>query len=131
MNANTLSQDEIDALLRDEIEEKSLEDNPQEDSFSSLAEEKKTGKVNNISFLNDIPMTLTVELGRTKKLIQEVLEIEKGSIVELDRLAGEAVDLFINGKLFAKGEVVVVDENFGIRVVEIVKSKESSHSLEN
>jgi len=143
MNANTLSQEEIDALLEGSLEEKSsldFQSNPSTESqvgnlsenIATASEEKQdVNDLGKISFLHDIPMTLTVELGRTKKKIEEVLEIEKGSIIELDRLAGEAVDLFINGKLFAKGEVVVVDDNFGIRVVNIVKPKERLESLDN
>jgi flagellar motor switch protein FliN/FliY len=73
-----------------------------------------------ISLLLDVPMTLTVELGRTSKLVQEILGLGEGSIIELDKLAGEPVDLLVNGKLIAKGEVVVIDENFGVRVTDIV-----------
>jgi flagellar motor switch protein FliN/FliY len=63
-----------------------------------------------------------VELGRTKKYIKELLGLGEGSIIELDKLAGEPVDLLVNGKLIAKGEVVVIDENFGVRVTDIVSS---------
>lgn len=74
----------------------------------------------NISLLLDVEMTLTVELGRTKQLVQDILGLGEGSIIELDKLAGEPVDLLVNGKLIAKGEVVVIDENFGVRVTDIV-----------
>ncbi|EIT85092.1 flagellar motor switch protein [Fictibacillus macauensis ZFHKF-1] len=76
-----------------------------------------------IERLLDIPLQLTVELGRTRRTIQEILEMAPGSIVELDKLAGEPVDILINQKLVAKGEVVVIDENFGVRVNEIVSRK--------
>lgn len=79
---------------------------------------------NEMSLLMDVPMTLTVELGRTSKLVKEILGLGEGSIVELDKLAGEPVDLLVNGKLFAKGEVVVIDENFGVRVTDIVSPDE-------
>ncbi len=79
---------------------------------------------NEMSLLLDVPMTLTVELGRTSKLVKEILGLGEGSIVELDKLAGEPVDLLVNGKLFAKGEVVVIDENFGVRVTDIVSPDE-------
>ena len=74
-----------------------------------------------ISFeqLKDIPLQLTVELGRTNKSIKEILALKKGSIIELDKIAGEPVDILCNGILIAKGEVVVIDEKFGIRLVEI------------
>jgi len=74
----------------------------------------------NYNLLLDVEMTLTVELGRTNKYVKDVLSLGEGSIIELDKLAGEPVDLLINGKLIAKGEVVVIDENFGVRVTDIV-----------
>ncbi|MBW7858653.1 MAG: flagellar motor switch protein FliN [Leptonema sp. (in: Bacteria)] len=78
----------------------------------------------NLDLLLDVQMTVTVELGRTKKYIKEILLLGEGSILELDKLAGEPVDLLVNGKLIAKGEVVVIDENFGVRVTDIVSSKD-------
>ncbi|MES0488792.1 MAG: flagellar motor switch protein FliN [Leptospirales bacterium] len=74
----------------------------------------------NIDLLMDVQMVLTVELGRTKKYVKDILGLGEGSIIELDKLAGEPVDLLVNGKLIAKGEVVVIDENFGVRVTDIV-----------
>ncbi len=74
----------------------------------------------NLNLLLDIPLKVTVELGRTKKQIKEILELSQGSIIELDKLAGEPVDILVNNKLIAKGEVVVIDENFGVRVTDIV-----------
>lgn len=74
----------------------------------------------NMDLLMDVQMTLTVELGRTKMYIKEILGLGEGSIIELDKLAGEPVDLLVNSKLIAKGEVVVIDENFGVRVTDIV-----------
>jgi flagellar motor switch protein FliN/FliY len=68
----------------------------------------------------DIPLDVTVELGRVRMLIKDVLELASGSIVELDRVAGEPVDLLVNGRLIAKGEVVVIEDNFGIRITEII-----------
>ena len=74
---------------------------------------------NNLGLLMDIPLKVTVELGRTQKQIKDILELSQGSIVELDKLAGEPVDILVNNKLIAKGEVVVIDENFGVRVTDI------------
>ena len=74
----------------------------------------------NYELLLDVQMVLTVELGRTTKYVKDILKLGEGSIIELDKLAGEPVDLLINGKLIAKGEVVVIDENFGVRVTDIV-----------
>ena len=82
------------------------------------------GVAGNINLLLDVPMTLTVELGRTTQMVQEILGLGEGSIIELDKLAGEPVDLLVNGKLIAKGEVVVIDENFGVRVTDIVSPAE-------
>lgn len=74
----------------------------------------------NLGMLLDIPLKITVELGKTKKSIKEILELTHGSIVELDKLAGEPVDILVNGKLIAEGEVVVIEENFGVRVTDII-----------
>jgi flagellar motor switch protein FliN/FliY len=77
-----------------------------------------------LDLIMDVPLRVTVELGRTRMQIRDVLELGKGSVVELDKLAGEPVDLLVNGKLIARGEVVVIDENFGIRVTDIVSPAE-------
>ena len=78
--------------------------------------------VANLSLLYDVPLNVTVELGRAKKLIREILELAPGSILELDKLAGEPVDIYVNQKKIAIGEVVVIDENFGVRVTDIVQA---------
>jgi len=78
----------------------------------------------NIQLLMDVPMQLTVELGRTRRLVKEILSLGEGSIIELDKLAGEPVDLLVNNRLIAKGEVVVIDENFGVRVTDIINPVE-------
>lgn len=78
------------------------------------------GDTGNLGLLMDVSMEMTVELGRTRKLIRDILSIGEGTIMELDKLAGEPVDILVNHKLIAKGEVVVIDENFGVRVTEIV-----------
>ena len=75
----------------------------------------------NISIIRDVPLEVTVELGRTVKAIADILDFAPGTIIELDKLAGEPVDVLVNGKHVAKGEVVVVEENFGVRVTEIIK----------
>ncbi len=83
----------------------------------------------NINLLLDVPMQLTVELGRTRMLIKDILGLGEGSIIELDKLAGEPVDILVNNKLIAKGEVVVIDENFGVRVTDIISPMERINSL--
>ncbi len=87
--------------------------------FSPL-EEVGVDSESGLSVILDVPVQITVELGRTKMLVKEVLQLGEGSIVELDKLAGEPVDVLVNGRLIAKGEVVVIEENFGVRVTEIV-----------
>ncbi len=84
----------------------------------------QSGEQGNISLLMDVYMEMTVELGRTRKLIKEILGMGEGTIIELDKLAGEPVDILVNHKLIAKGEVVVIDENFGVRVTEIISPME-------
>ena len=73
-----------------------------------------------IDMLMDVPLRVTVELGRTQMSVRQVLDLQNGAVVELDRMAGEAVDVLVNDKLMARGEVVVVDDKFGIRITEIV-----------
>ncbi len=75
----------------------------------------------NIDLIMDVPLDVTVELGRTSKSIKEILEFAPGTIIELDKIAGEPIDVLVNGKLVAKGEVVVIEESFGVRVTDIIK----------
>ncbi|MCG3152372.1 MAG: hypothetical protein GEEBNDBF_01669 [bacterium] len=82
-----------------------------------------------IDLLKDVPLTITVELGRQDLTIKEILELSPGALIELNRLAGEPLDLMINGQLFAKGEVVVIDESFGMRITSIVSPEERLQSL--
>lgn len=84
----------------------------------------------NLQLLLDVPLQVTVELGRTKMMIKDILELAKGSLVELEKFAGEPVDILVNGKLVAKGEVVVIDENFGVKVVDIVTPAERIQGLQ-
>lgn len=83
----------------------------------------------NLELILDIQLDVTVELGRTHRKIRDVLELGPGSVVELDRLAGEPVDILVNDKLFAKGEVVVIDENFGVRITDILTIEERIEAL--
>ena len=79
------------------------------------------GQAENMELIMGVPLELSVEIGRTKKLVKDILDFTKGSLVVLDKLAGEQVDLFVNGQCIAKGDVVVVEDNFGIRITEIMK----------
>ncbi len=76
----------------------------------------------NIDLIMDVPLEVTVELGRTRKSIQDILEFAPGTIIELNKIAGEPIDVLVNGKYVAKGEVVVIEESFGVRVTEIIKN---------
>lgn len=76
----------------------------------------------NYEMLVDVPLKVTVELGRSEMTVQDILNLEKGSVIELNRIAGDPVDVFVNDYLIAKGEVVVVDDNFGVRITKIVAS---------
>ncbi|ABJ76190.1 flagellar motor switch protein FliN [Leptospira borgpetersenii] len=89
-------------------------------AFPNLGTASGASNTPNLNLLMDVQMSVTVELGRTKMYIKDILGLGEGSIIELDKLAGEPVDLLVNGKLIAKGEVVVIDENFGVRVTDIV-----------
>jgi flagellar motor switch protein FliN len=94
--------------------------NVQSVQFPNLSPQLSAGEQGNIGLLMDVYMEMTVELGRTKRLIKDILGMGEGTIIELDKLAGEPVDILVNHKLIAKGEVVVIDENFGVRVTEII-----------
>jgi flagellar motor switch protein FliN/FliY len=98
--------------------------NVQAVQFPNLMSHASPQEAGNIGLIMDVSMEMTVELGRTKKLIKEILSMGEGTIIELDKLAGEPVDILVNHKLIAKGEVVVIDENFGVRVTEIVSPQE-------
>ena len=95
--------------------------------FSKTA--SKTETHNDIDFILDIPVQLTVELGRTKIAIKNLLQLAQGSVVELDGLAGEPMDVLVNGCLIAQGEVVVVNDKFGIRLTDIITPSERIRKL--
>lgn len=97
--------------------------------FVPLTQKSVSGFGSKIDLVADIPVRVTVELGRTRKNIADILNMTPGSVIELDKMAGEPVDVLVNSKLIAKGEVVVIDENFGVRITEIVTSAGRVHSL--
>jgi flagellar motor switch protein FliN/FliY len=85
--------------------------------------------IRDLDFILDIPLELSVELGRTKMLVNDLLQLGQGSIVELNKIAGEPLEIYINRKLVARGEVVVVNEKFGVRLTDIVSPMERVKSL--
>ncbi len=102
----------------------------EEATFENFNEDNKGNtKLRDIDFLLDIPLDVSVEIGRTKMQIKELLQLGQGSIVELEKLAGEPVEVLINGRLIARGEVVVVNEKFGVRLTDIVSPSERIRNL--
>lgn len=157
MGDGTLSQDEIDALLSGAsdfglFDEEGKEEKKDEDLGVATEQESAPKKAapapkaksspidlerpisldssGNMGLLLDIKMNLTVELGRTKRPIKDVLGFGRGTVVELEKLNGEPVDIMVNGRLIARGEVVVIDESYGVRVTEIIDPLERYKSLE-
>ncbi len=98
-------------------------------AFQQLSQPASSGEQRNIDLLMDVSLPVSIELGRTKLSISEILALGPGSVVELNKLAGEPVDLLVNQKTVAKGEVVVVDENFGLRITQLVTPEERLKSL--
>jgi flagellar motor switch protein FliN/FliY len=99
-------------------------------NFEELKGEKKESQTkNDIDFLLDIPLEITVELGRTKMLIKDLLQLGQGSVVELEKMAGEPMEILVNNKLVARGEVVVVNEKFGVRLTDIISPTERIRQL--
>ncbi len=132
------SQEELQQELEEELDmEKALEMEramkaQQEISSPSINEfvptqEKKT--MRDIEFILDIPLEVVVVIGRTKILVQELLQLTQGSVVALDKLAGEPMEVYVNGKLIGRGEVVVVNEKFGIRITDIISPQERVKQL--
>ena len=114
----------------------SEENKSDEDKIKRILDQVKAGddslnklKVQNLDFILDIPLEVTVELGRTKVLVKDLLTMGQGSVIELDKLAGEPLEIIVNGKLVAKGEVVVVKEKFGVRLTEIISPIERIETL--
>lgn len=96
--------------------------NVQPVQYQTFDSDQWSAEKESIELIMDVPLEITVELGRTKKLIKDILEFGPGTILELDKLAGEPVDILVNGKYIAKGEVVVIDESFGVRITDIISA---------
>lgn len=108
----------------------SLEAEPRlEDSKSSLSEGKTKKTPRNIGLVLDIPLRVTAELGRTRIAVRDLLNMGQGSIIELNKLAGEPMEIFVNEKLVAKGEAVVVNEKFGVRLIDIISPAQRVEQL--
>lgn len=96
----------------------------QQPDFEDLKDDKNEAVSRDIDFLLDIPVEITVQLGTAKMLIKELLQLGQGSVVELDKLAGEPMEILANSRLIARGEVVVVNEKFGVRLTDIISPSE-------
>lgn len=97
--------------------------------FSALQGRDPAAKTNNLNFILDIPLEVTVQLGRTNMLVNDLLKLGQGSVIELEKMAGETLEILANQKLVARGEVVVINEKFGIRVTEIISPMERVEKL--
>ena len=97
--------------------------------FQQLSAPAGSGEVRNIEMLMDVNLPVAIELGRTKLAISDILALGPGSVVELNKLAGEPIDVLVNNKPIARGEVVVVDENFGVRITQLLTSEERLRAL--
>ena len=104
---------------------------PASSIFKPLSNAEGTANATDIDLIMDVPVQLTVELGRTRLTIKNLLQLGQGSIVELDALAGEPMDIFVNGYLIAQGEVVVVEDKYGIRLTDIITPSERLNRLNN
>ena len=93
------------------------------------SDEEKEENSSNRELLMKVPLEISVEIGRTRKLVKDILEFTQGSLVVLDKMAGEQADLYVNGECIAKGDIVVVEDNFGIRITEILKKDINQESL--
>lgn len=107
--------------------EASKQDSLAQNSVEEL-EEQAQGEMN-LDFILDIPLELSVELGKTKMLVNDLLQLGQGSIIELNKLAGESLEVYINHKLIARGEVVVVNEKFGVRLTDVITPIDRVKSL--
>ncbi len=110
------------------MEEKQTQET-QQPNFEELKDNQNTESSKDIKFLLDIPLVVSVELGRTRMLIHDLLQLGQGSVVELDKLAGEPMEILVNNKLIARGEVVVVNEKFGIRLTDVISPTERIEQL--
>lgn len=133
-----MSQEEIDAAINSAVGDlegddfSATEHNPEvkEADFQQLSSSNKTGGQRNIDLLMDVELPVSIELGKTSMDISDILALGPGSVVELEKLVGEPVDLLVNNKCVARGEVVVVEENFGLRITQLISPEERIKNLQ-
>ncbi len=130
--AESLAEDEHSAA-QSVLQKKSLSSQPSEAIFKDMTDIARRptvdGAKRELDFILDIPLDVSVELGRTRLLINELLQLGQGSVVELNKLAGEPLEVYVNGKLVARGEAVVINEKFGVRLTDIISPMERVKQL--
>ena len=130
----------VDEISWDDVQEdlekqkEMIKEEQQEHKPETDASEGKPGLINgdipkNLDFILDIPLQVSIELGRAKMVINDLLQLGQGSVIELSKLAGEPLDVYVNGKLVARGEAVVVNEKFGVRLTDIISPAERIKQL--
>jgi len=124
---------EEETSVKREREQAQLSAKSREASFKDLTQEAKVPRAESgrrdLDFILDIPLDVSAELGRTKLLINELLQLGQGSVIELNKLAGEPLEIYVNGKLVARGEAVVINEKFGVRLTDIISPIERVKQL--
>ncbi|GAB7079492.1 flagellar motor switch protein FliN [Megalodesulfovibrio paquesii] len=130
--ARALAEDEGDKVKKGRDQDR-LSRQARKADFKDLTEEAKSPRVDSsrreLDFILDIPLDVSAELGRTRLLINELLQLGQGSVVELNKLAGEPLEIYVNGKLVARGEAVVINEKFGVRLTDIISPIERVKQL--
>ncbi|WP_019211797.1 flagellar motor switch protein FliN [Yersinia massiliensis] len=128
--SSTDQSNSMDSLWGDAMNEQSTAENANVAATATTSPEEVTANFSDdLNLILDIPVNMTVELGRTKMTIKELLNLSQGSIVSLEGLAGEPLDILINGYLIAQGEVVVISDKFGVRITDIITPSERIHRL--
>lgn len=125
-NVNTLNEEEANNHVKDGEKEKVTVKRP---IFQDLEEEQESRAPRNLDLIMDVPLEFSVVLGKSKKTIKEILSFGNGSVVELNKLADEPLEIYVNGKLLAHGEVVVINENFGVRINNILSKEQRVRNL--
>jgi flagellar motor switch protein FliN/FliY len=131
-NSQTIADDDWGAAIAEQARGEAARRQPQVQTapmFQEFGGDNQRATHNDIDFILDIPVQLTVELGRTKIAIKNLLQLAQGSVIELDGMAGEPMDVLVNGCLIAQGEVVVVNDKFGIRLTDIITPSERIKKL--
>tara|TARA_B100000700_G_scaffold258896_1_gene293444 strand:+ start:580 stop:963 length:384 start_codon:yes stop_codon:yes gene_type:complete len=126
--AETEVDEAIDENIEEEITEETTQDLPDGTNLAAEQDESESGKINS-DVLQNIPVTISVEVGRTSLKIRDLMRLTQGSVVELDRIAGEPLDLLVNDTLVAQGEVVLVNERYGVRLTQVIPAAERVKNL--